>query len=803
MVCMMQSPLLAQTDFTNRIVNPSFELNGLSGWTNKGYQTQTNDSPTAQGWTKDGTTYAEKWSNSALADGQLSQVVEGLPDGYYIVKADAHAYVNETGLKAIGAYLFAGRGQRVVREGQTYRVGAIVTGGKIEIGIRNTNTNATWVGVDHFRIEKGDTTIVNYKRYMRTVRSAAEDLQAQAMQKNFYLPPSLTDAIAASDNTGDDKEAIIAAVGQMEQAISDYSAIMPHYTRLQSRISMARNNMLRTDYKGKSDLKSAISNAVAVLATESDVTRVDEQNQILRQALDNYLANRPSEWITIQNGKLWKAANRQITVQAHAPGFVRVGDLWYMVGEDRSNTWNPDVNLYSSTDFINWKFEKKIIQNGVTDSRLGSSRMIERAKLMYNEKTEKFVVWCHWESSNYGASEAACFTCDSVNGAYKLEWCGRPLDVKSRDCNIFQDTDGTAYFISTTEENQHLGLFRLSDDYLRVEEHTRLFAWQRREAPAIVRLSSRYFMFSSACSGWDPNQCKLSYSNSLESGWSDLKNVGNAIAYDTQAAAILEIRGTKQTTYLYVGDRWQDPDLPNTKTIMFPITFNGTSCEFKYRERFDINFVTGEWRETPTDEVFVDKTGWKVIDSSSQETSSENSPAHNAIDGNVNTKWHTRYSGNGASAPHHITIDMGREHAINGFLATPRMDGATNGLIRKYQFQVSNDGEEWSTVSSGDWLPYCAEVSFTEQNCRYIKLICMEGTYASLAELDVVIAPSETTAIGQPYTPETNKKEIKHRCFFSLDGRKITHPTQGVFIEQLLYSDGTCKNVKRLNKQER
>ena len=107
--------------------------------------------------------------------------------------------------------------------------------------------------------------------------------------------------------------------------------------------------------------------------------------------------------------------------------------------------------------------------------------------------------------------------------------------------------------------------------------HTQLFPWQKREAPAIVRLADRYFMFSSACSGWDPNQCKLSVSSSLQSGWSELANVGNAIAYDTQAAAILEIRGTKQTTYLYVGDRWQDPDLPRTKTIIFPISFSDST----------------------------------------------------------------------------------------------------------------------------------------------------------------------------------------------------------------------------------
>jgi hypothetical protein len=178
-----------------------------------------------------------------------------------------------------------------------------------------------------------------------------------------------------------------------------------------------------------------------------------------------------------------------------------------------------------------------------------------------------------------------------------MEWSGRPLGIKSRDCNIFVDTDGTAYFISTTEENQHLGLFRLSDDYLSIVEHTQLFPWQRREAPAIVRLGNKYFMFSSACTGWTPNQCKISWSYNLKSGWSSLENIGDDKAFRTQPAAILEIKGSKSTTHLYVGDRWKDPTLSQSKTIILPITFTDTSCHFQYRDSFEINFKTGEWRE--------------------------------------------------------------------------------------------------------------------------------------------------------------------------------------------------------------
>lgn len=302
-------------------------------------------------------------------------------------------------------------------------------------------------------------------------------------------------------------------------------------------------------------------------------------------------------WTRISNGEMW-TDDQGKDVQAHAAGFLHEGDTWYMIGEDRLRSWNPDVNMYSSKDLVHWHFESKIIENGVTHPELGKTRFIERAKLLRSPKTGKYVVWCHWEGQGYRASEAACFVADNITGPYRFVSGERPLNIKSRDCNVFVDDDGTAWFISTIEENRHLGLFRLSDDYTKAEECTVLFREQSREAPAIVRVDDMYYMLSSACTGWAPNQCKLSTTHTLTSGWTPLTNVGDSIAFDTQAASILTIKGSKKTTYLYVGDRWMDPGLPESKTIIFPIDFHDGTCTFHPLDAFEINFETGEWRET-------------------------------------------------------------------------------------------------------------------------------------------------------------------------------------------------------------
>ena len=542
------------TEMTASIKNPSFE-EGLNGWEAIGFQKQTNNSPSDEGWNKDGTVYAEKWVSSSwtLPDVKLSQTVTGLPQGSYTVKVYAHA-VNQSGNPEItkGVSFFAGLNEVQVGAGGEYRINVIVTDGRLDLGMKVSSTDANWVACDNFRLYyHGREEVDAYRKDLKEKLALAS---AAMSEKDCHNRSQLEQAVHNAENVEGDIESLLTAILDLEQAITEYRRLTVEYGAFERAFLNARKLYSETDFPGKTVFGEAIDQVSPMLDVPEGkdlmgaVTRLEKATQV-------YLDSRPSNWMTLRNGALWKDDRGEV-VQAHGAGFLQVGDTWYMIGEDRNNTWNPDVNMYSTKDFVNWKFERKIIRNGSTHPSLGNGRFIERPKLMYCRKTGKYVVWCHWEQGNYGASEAAVFYCDSVNGDYKFHWAGRPLGVKSRDCNVFVDDDGTAYFISTIEENQHLGLFRLSDDYLSAVEYTELFKWQSREAPAIVREGDTYFMMFSACSGWDPNQASFSWSKSLTSGWSSRTNIGNSVAYDTQAASILTIKGSEGTSYVYVGDRW-------------------------------------------------------------------------------------------------------------------------------------------------------------------------------------------------------------------------------------------------------
>ena len=108
----------------------------------------------------------------------------------------------------------------------------------------------------------------------------------------------------------------------------------------------------------------------------------------------------------------------------------------------------------------------------------------------------------------------------------------------------------------------------------------------------------------------------------------------------------------------------------------------------------------------------IDRSSW-TASATSQEF---DSPATHAIDGNINTKWHTQWRIIAPRHPHQLTIDMGAAYDVSGFHYLPHQENI-GGTIAKYSFQVSKDGVNWSLpVAQGTFANNQNEktVSFTD-----------------------------------------------------------------------------------------
>ena len=291
----------------------------------------------------------------------------------------------------------------------------------------------------------------------------------------------------------------------------------------------------------------------------------------------------------LQNGQLWYDTDGNV-LHAHGGHMLAAEDgYYYWYGEDR--TEGNYVSVYRSKDLVNWEFRRhcltvaspveptrvrarmelyfevddatyeKVLNRsyGVPSAMIYNGKKItkinvERPKVLYCKKTGKYVMWAHYENGN-DYLDAACLvaTCDTPDGDFVYHGAFNPFGEMSRDCTLFLDDDGTAYFASASRDNADLHIYTLAPDFLNVSRFVNnLYSGEYREAPAIYKKDGRYYMLSSYCTGWAPNQGKWSTADRMDGEWSLLEDFGDGTTYLSQPAFVLQKDGRD----IYIGDRW-------------------------------------------------------------------------------------------------------------------------------------------------------------------------------------------------------------------------------------------------------
>lgn len=283
---------------------------------------------------------------------------------------------------------------------------------------------------------------------------------------------------------------------------------------------------------------------------------------------------------TLKNGTVWNDVDGN-PIHAHGGWIMSYGGYFYWYGEDRRE--NFYVSCYRSENLMDWEFRNHIlttesatepyrVKSGLTlKTGEGGKINLERPKVIYNRRTKKFVLWAHFENGkDYTEAAAAVAVCDTPDGDFTYHGHFRPYGHMSRDCTLFQEDDGTAYFISASRGNADLHVYRLSEDYMNVDALIhQLWQGEYREAPAVVKSGGRYYMVSSFCTGWAPNQGKYASADSMEVRWSALRELGDETTYHSQPAFILNLNGQ----LIYFGDRWggDGADYYKSSYVAYPL----------------------------------------------------------------------------------------------------------------------------------------------------------------------------------------------------------------------------------------
>jgi len=422
-------------------------------------------------------------------------------------------------------------------------------------------------------------------------------------------------------------------------------------------------------------------------------------------------------------------------VHAHGGGMIKVGSYYYWFGEDRhADGTFQYISAWRSTDLKNWEFRSHALSQS-SAAELTSAN-IERPKVIYNASTGQYVMWMHKENgTDYSEARAAVAVSSSVEGPYTYLGSFRPLDTHmSRDITTFVDSDGSAYMVSAAANNANLNVYRLTADYTGVASLVQvLWAGSYREAPALFKRGSVYFLLTSGATGWAPNQQRYATASSIAGAWTSLTDVGDSTTFGSQTAYVLPVQGTSTTSYLYLGDRWAGTwggPVIDSRYVWLPLTFpTSTSMTMAYAGTLTIDAATGT--------VSANGSGWdrltlrhsgKCLDVRGQSTANSAAITQYTCNGGTNQQWRVQ----SISGGYYQIVARNSEKCLDVNSASTA-DGAT--LI---QYTCgSGTNQQWSLVDSGDGYislkarhsGKCADVpsSSTAENVQLKQYPCNGG----------------------------------------------------------------------------
>ena len=291
------------------------------------------------------------------------------------------------------------------------------------------------------------------------------------------------------------------------------------------------------------------------------------------------------------NGKPWLDTDGNV-IHAHGGHMLFHEGYYYWYGENRKD--NNYVACYRSKDLKTFEFRNNILNTETptapyrvkTDLDLtkknedGTVRKVnlERPKVLYCAATKKFVLWAHYENgANYHDARCAVATSDYPDRDFTYHGSFNPFGSMARDCTLFLDDDGRAYFIAASRDNADLHVWRLTKDFMNTDKLVNVL-WQGeyREAPAVFKRNGKYYMLSSWCTGWKPNQGKWSMADAIDGEWEILQDFGDELTFRSQPAFVLPAERDGETKFIYVGDRWEgsEPKYFDSTYIVLEIKWN-------------------------------------------------------------------------------------------------------------------------------------------------------------------------------------------------------------------------------------
>jgi len=213
-------------------------------------------------------------------------------------------------------------------------------------------------------------------------------------------------------------------------------------------------------------------------------------------------------------------------------------------------------------------------------------------------------------------------------------------------------------------------------------------------------------------------------------------------SWDTQTDFVFPFKGSKDTVYMYAGDRWEKPDPMRVGDFAWlPISFSPKdSLVVNYYQDWEVDPDAGTWRAIDS------KRNLALHKSATASSVSGSNTANNVTDSTgwknyTSTKWTSA-----ASDDQWIRIDLGAPMSVNRVIL--KWDSS---YAKSFKIQVATDTTSWTDVFSTTraGLRSITDETFPTATARYVRMLgVLRGTTGGYSMYEFMVLNDTGTTVS-------------------------------------------------------
>lgn len=326
---------------------------------------------------------------------------------------------------------------------------------------------------------------------------------------------------------------------------------------------------------------------------------------------------------TIHNDTFWNTKDGQ-PVYSQGGGIFRFVDpvshkkkyYWYGVHYKQADAYHAkpsvtqkgstfgSVTCYSSTDLVNWAFEGDVLTKNELLKHEDRITWVGRLGVVYVKELNKYALFVQH------GSQVLIAVADTPAGGFTWHQQINMTEMigtsNTGDQTVFTDEDtGKSFLVYSYGRGRNkiyvseIGVKNGKVDLLDCKE---VYHGEGREGNCMFKYNGRYYMCASDLYGWDASHAYYLIADNIRGPYLPnnqmlVMNGGTEdYAHTTQTGFFYTVKGSKQETVIFCGDRWADFAGNGLGYNQWcPLSFDGKTPYFNSVSSWNLNAKTGEW----------------------------------------------------------------------------------------------------------------------------------------------------------------------------------------------------------------